>query len=77
MIRRSERLLNILDHLRQHPGGESANPAIVYLFTRLIRDECQRDNLRQHWRHNTELIALRVADNASAHGEHYITETRA
>ena len=76
LIRRSERLLDILDHLRQHPDGESANPAIVYLFTRLIRDECQRNNLRQHWRHNTELIALRVTDNASAHGEHYITETR-
>jgi site-specific recombinase len=24
----------------------------------------------------TQLIALRVTDNASAHGEHYITETR-
>jgi hypothetical protein len=31
----------------------------------------------RHWRQNTELIALRVTDNASQHGEHYITETRA
>jgi site-specific recombinase len=29
----------------------------------------------RHWRQNTELIALRVTDNASRHGEHYITET--
>ena len=76
LIRRSERLLDILDQLRQNPDGESANPAIVYLFTRLIRKECERNNLRLHWRHNTELIALRVTDNARANGEHYITETR-
>jgi site-specific recombinase len=80
LILRCEQLLDILDTLRHDPDGQSAYPAIVHLFTRLItrliRDECQRDNLRQHWRHNTELIALRVTDNASAHGEHSITETR-
>ena len=58
------------------PDGQSAYPAIVALFTRLIHDECQRNDLRHHWRQNTELIALRVTDHASAHGEHYITETR-
>ncbi len=76
LILRCEELLDIVDTLRQNPAGQAAYPAIIHLFTRLIRDECQRDNLRQHWRHNTELIALRVTDNARAHGEHYITETR-
>src|SRR6185369_10166444 len=56
--------------------GPTAYPAIVRLFSRLVYDECQRNNLRQHWRQNIELIALRVTDNASQHGEHYITETR-
>lgn len=76
LIRRCEQLLDILDSLRQDPDGQSAFPAIVRLFTQLIRDECQRNNLRQHWRRNTDLLALRVTDNASAHGEHYITATR-
>ena len=76
LIRRCGHLLDIIEPLRRQPDGKAANPAIVYLFTRLIRDECQRNNLGQHWRQNTELIALRVTDNASAHGEHYITETR-
>lgn len=76
LLRRSEHLLDITENLRIDPDGQAAYPAIVALFTRLVRDECQRDNLRQHWRQNTELLALRVTDNAGAHGEHYITETR-
>jgi site-specific recombinase len=76
LILRCDQLLNILSELLQDPDGPAAYPAIVSLFTRLIRDECQRDNLYEHWRLNTELIALRVTDNASTHGEHYITETR-
>ena len=76
LLRRSEHLLDIIENLRVDPDGQSAYPAIVALFTRLIHDECQRNDLRHHWRQNTELIALRVTDHASAHGEHYITETR-
>ena len=76
LIQRCGHLLDIVEPLRQSPDGKAANPAIVYLFTQLIRDECQRNNIGQHWRQNTELIALRVTDNASAHGEHYITESR-
>lgn len=76
LLRRSEHLLDILEKLLLDPGGQTAYPAIVTLFTRLVHDECQRNNLRHHWRQNTELLALRVTDNASAHGEHYITETR-
>jgi site-specific recombinase len=66
LLRRSEHLLDILENLRVDPDGQAAYPAIVTLFTRLVQDECQ----------NTELLALRVTDHASAHGEHYITETR-
>ena len=52
-------------------------PPIVRLFTHLVAAECRRDDLRAHWRQNTELIALRVTENAGQHGEHYISETRA
>ena len=76
LIRRCEDLLDILDGLQHDPDGVSARPAIVQLFTTLIEEECLRNNLYRHWRQNTELIALRVTDNACIHGEHYITETR-
>lgn len=76
LLRRSEQLLDILAALQNDAQGGSAYPPIVSLFTQLVRDECLRDNLWRHWRQNTELIALRVTDNASRHGEHYITETR-
>lgn len=76
LILRSEELIDILEALREDPDGASAHLPIVRTFTHLINEECQRDNLRQHWRNNTQLIALRVTDNASAHGEHYITDTR-
>ena len=77
LIGRSEELLDILEALREDPDGTAAHPPIVRTFTHLIDEECQRNNLRRHWRNNTQLIALRVTDNASAHGEHYITESRA
>ncbi|KFB69775.1 site-specific recombinase [Candidatus Accumulibacter vicinus] len=77
LLRRSEHLLDILAGLHSKGVQASAHPPIVSLFIRLVNDECQRNDLGRHWRQNTELIALRVTDNASHHGEHYITETRA
>ena len=76
LLQRCERLLDILAALHTDPQGNSAYAPIVALFCQLVRDECLRNNLLRHWRQNTELIALRVTDNASHHGEHYITETR-
>jgi site-specific recombinase len=76
LLRRCEQLLDILAGLQREPAGETAYPAMVRLFTQLVHDECLRNNLFRHWRQNTELIALRVTDNASHHGEHYITESR-
>jgi site-specific recombinase len=76
LIRRSDQLLDILAALQDDPDGATAYPAIVRLFSRLVHDECQRNNLQQHWRQNVELIALRVTDNAGHQGDHYITETR-
>jgi site-specific recombinase len=75
LLRRSEQLLDILSPLQADPGGATARRPIVSLFSQLVRDECLHNNLVKHWRQNTELIALRVTDNASHHGEHYITES--
>jgi len=76
LIARCELLLEILDRLMHRPDGETAMPSIVGLFTHLVEEECRRDDLRQHWRHNTELIALRITEHVGHDGEHFITETR-
>ncbi len=46
------------------------------LFKDLVYAECHKNDARQHVRENVELIALRVTENASRAGEHYITTTR-
>ncbi len=76
LIERAEQLLDVVEPLRTRPNPQATYPAIVGLLTQLIIHECQRNNLRQHWREHIELIALRITENSRAHGEHYITETR-
>ena len=76
LIARCEQVLDILDRLMHQPDGETAVPSIVSLFMQLVEEECRRDDLRQHWRRNTELIALRITEHVGRDGEHYITETR-
>lgn len=77
LLRRSAQLLDILAGLQSDASSAAAYRPIVTLFTQLVREECLRNNLLRHWRQNTELIALRVTDNAGQDGEHYITATRA
>lgn len=66
-------LLQILDCL-QHE--KIAHDQIVQLFKALVYSECHKNDLREHWGENVEIMALRVTENASRTGEHYITETR-
>lgn len=57
--------------------GDAGQPArYVQLFKLLVHGECHKNAIRLHWRENMELLALRVTENASRTGEHYITETR-
>lgn len=72
-VRRLESMLNIVVSLR---AGEAPNSAFAELFKTLVQGECRKNNVRQHLRENMELMALRVTENASRAGEHYITETR-
>lgn len=48
----------------------------IGLFKTLVYAESHKNDVRQHCRENIELMALRVTENASRTGEHYITETR-
>lgn len=72
-IRRLEILLGMISSLR---AGDNADLAFVRLFKDLVYGECHKNDARQHWHGNMELLALRVTDNASRTGEHYITATR-
>lgn len=72
-IARLENLLGIIAHLR---NSQSAGTAAIDLFKTLVSAESHKNDLGRHWRENMELLALRVTENASRTGEHYITETR-
>lgn len=60
------------------PLDATAEPELgdVAFWSELAIAECRRNDLRRFWRQNTELVALRVTENAGRSGEHYITETR-
>ncbi len=72
-IARLETLLRILEHLRNATG---AHLEIVQLFKELVYSECHKNDVSEHWQENMEVMALRVTENASRTGEHYITENR-
>ncbi|HEX5538554.1 MAG TPA: site-specific recombinase, partial [Methylophilaceae bacterium] len=70
------RLEVLLDLISDLWAGRNADLAFVQLFKDLVYGECHKNDTRQHWQGNIELLALRVTENASRTGEHYITETR-
>ena len=72
-IRRLESLLGIIRLAR---NGDDAGMEMVRLFKTLVSAERHKNNVHQHFKENVELMALRVTENASRTGEHYITETR-
>ena len=72
-IARLEELLNILNNFQQ---AKPAEAEIVQLFKALVYSECHKNDLREHWQESMEMMAVRVTENASRTGEHYITENR-
>lgn len=72
-IGRLELLLGIIEQLR---AGKNTHANLVELFKTLVSAECHKNDIRMHWRGNVEILALRVTENASRTGEHYITESR-
>lgn len=82
-IARLETLLQILDHLAngsttssEAPQSEIVHGEIVQLFKELVYSECHKNDVHEHWQENMEIMALRVTENASRTGEHYITNNR-
>lgn len=70
---RLEHLLNILVGIKNKTVVESE---ALGLFKVLVQAESHKNNVTQHFSKNVELLALRVTENASRTGEHYITATR-
>lgn len=52
-------------------------PSAVALLRTLVRASCHRNDLREHFARNTELIAREVTEHAGRTGEHYIAADRA
>lgn len=87
-IARLETLLHILDHLAngsttngstsssEAPQSEIVHGEIVQLFKELVYSECHKNDVHEHWQASMEIMALRVTENASRTGEHYITNNR-
>jgi site-specific recombinase len=72
-IDRLETLLNIIDDLN---CGKTANVEVIQLFKELVYSECHKNDIHEHWQDNMEVMALRVTENASRTGEHYIAANR-
>jgi site-specific recombinase len=81
-LRRLQQHLDRLDRLTAllaayiSQNDEEISTQIADLWCELAMAECSQNNIRQFWRQNAELVALRVTENAGRSGEHYITETR-
>lgn len=76
MLQQVSRLEELLTILNSFQHGQSADIEIVRLFKALVYSECHKNDLYEHWRESMELMAVRVTENASRTGEHYITGNR-
>lgn len=72
-IARLELLLKVFSNLDK---ANAAHAEIVNLFKQLVFSECHKNDVSDHWNDNMEVMALRVTENASRTGEHYITDNR-
>lgn len=71
-IDRLDALLDLLDRTPQTDRRQ----AIVTLFKAFVEADNKRNNLREHFAKNTELLAREVTEHSGRTGEHYITATR-
>jgi site-specific recombinase len=82
LIRRGEQSLERISILAQLLGADlkpEARPAALLAWTALMGTalpaENRRNSLREHLSGGAALLALRVTDNASRTGEHYVADT--
>jgi site-specific recombinase len=75
-IARLECLIHILMGQSNEIAKERARSKIVKLFKELVYGECHKNDIGEYLQNNVEVMALRVTENASRTGEHYITNSR-
>ncbi|MBL8447255.1 MAG: site-specific recombinase, partial [Zoogloeaceae bacterium] len=75
-LRRIDDLLAILAADPRQLSVQGLPPGWVPLFKNLVEGQCRKNDLGFYLRRNIELLSLRVTENASRTGEHYITESR-
>jgi site-specific recombinase len=75
-IARLECLIHILMGQSNAIAKERARFKIVILFKELVYGECHKNDIGEYLQNNIEVMALRVTENASRTGEHYITNNR-
>jgi site-specific recombinase len=75
-ITRLECLIHILMGQSNAITKEPAHFKIVMLFKELVYGECHKNDIGDYLQNNVEVMALRVTENASRTGEHYITNNR-
>ncbi|MEW6562951.1 MAG: site-specific recombinase [Pseudomonadota bacterium] len=73
---RMEKILALLVAWRSPEEEENLFLRAVELTCELVREENRKNNLYDHLRQNLDLLSVRVTENASQRGEHYITSTR-
>jgi site-specific recombinase len=74
-IDRLERMVSMLARISRAEYAACYEKIAVFV-PEILLEICGRNDLGRFWRENTELVALRVTENAGKSGEHYITETR-
>ncbi|TXI36418.1 MAG: preprotein translocase subunit TatB [Methylophilus methylotrophus] len=76
ILQQIQRMQLVVDILHGLILKHDVSQAITRLLKQLVNAECKKNNLSDYWRQNTELLALRVTENASHTGEHYIAQHR-
>jgi site-specific recombinase len=78
---RAETIADILNTYEEKRGAPELLPELLpklaALATGLVREECRKNDLGEYFRQTLRLMSLRITENASHTGEHYITESRA
>lgn len=71
------RIATILDVVDLTPErADRARTANVRLFRELVVASLQRNSLRALWKQNIGLLARNISNNASSHGQHYVSADR-
>ena len=69
---RMGQLLELLTTLRKERRLGAVAPQVVSLFKEAVQAECRKNVLSDYWGKNLALLTLRMTENSSKTGEHFI-----